>query len=163
MNLGTVTVLYNCLIPEVDTPLADLVSHQILDAQKEVAVRAFICCSDHRSLGSKMIPKYLYDGIRLLVVDPSGFGLLKDRLPGIGSLYDLGKFISTVFVSSNGDLCVEDHSKQPPGLSIMSLSFVWHCTIVLPITSIIVSLTKLGDSSSSGNATSKAVHKCTRG
>ena len=82
-------MLYNCLTPEVDTPLADLVRCQILDAQKEAAVRAFVCCSDHRSLGSKMIPKDLYDmtgAVRLLVVDPSGFGLSRERLPGIGSL-----------------------------------------------------------------------------
>ena len=99
MNLGTATVLYNCLTPEVETLLADLASRQILDAQKEVVVRAFVCCSDQRSFGSKMTPKYLYDAIgavRLLVVVPSGFGLLRDRLPGIASLYDLGKFISAV-------------------------------------------------------------------
>jgi hypothetical protein len=69
--------------------LADLVSCQILDAQKEAVVRAFVCCSDQRSLGSKMIPNYLYEttgAVRLLVVDPSGFGLSRERLPGIGSL-----------------------------------------------------------------------------
>ena len=92
----------------METPLADLASRQILDAQKEAAVGAFMCCSDQQSFGSKMTPKYLYDAIgaiRLLVVVPSGFGLLRDRLPGIASLYDLGKFISTVLDNSKEELC----------------------------------------------------------
>ena len=74
-----------------------------------------------------MTPKYLYNetGLRTLdVTDPSGFGLSRVRFPGSGSLCDLGKFISAVFESSKGELCVYDHSNPPPCLSIMSFNFL---------------------------------------
>ena len=70
-------------------------------------VRALVCWSDQQSLGLKIMPKYLYDNIgamMLVVTELLGFGLSKDRPPGIGSLYDLGKFISTVLESSKGEL-----------------------------------------------------------
>ena len=92
--------------------------------------------------------------VRLLEVILSGLGLLSDKLPGVGSLKDLGKFISAVFDSSKGELCVKDHSKPPPGLSIISLSLAWHCVSVLPIANIIESSTKPGDNLSSDEATS---------
>ena len=73
-----------------------------------------------------MTPKYLYDatGLRELgVTVPLGFGLSRVKILGSRSLCYLGKFISTVLESSNGELCVYDHSNPPPSLSIMSFSF----------------------------------------
>ena len=63
MNLGTATVLYNCFMPEVDVPLADLERRQILEDQKVVMVSVLICWSDQQSLGSKITPRYLYNKI----------------------------------------------------------------------------------------------------
>ena len=43
VNLGTATVLYSCLVPEVETPLTGFESHQIREDQKATEVTALVC------------------------------------------------------------------------------------------------------------------------
>ena len=80
------------------------------------------------------------------VMEPSKFVLSKTRLPGIVSLYDLGKFMSAVLDSSKGELWVVDQWKPLFGLSIISFNLAWQSSNVLPTASIIESSTKPGDS-----------------
>jgi hypothetical protein len=49
----------------------------------------------------------------LEVTEPSELVLSNLRPLGMGSLEDLGKFISPVLDNSNGELCVRDQSKPP--------------------------------------------------
>ena len=86
-NLGTATVLYSCLVPDVDSLLADFVTLQSLATQNAAVERALACCRDQRSFGSNI--KYLYDVTGSMVVDdtePSSFGLSRVSPPGKGSL-----------------------------------------------------------------------------
>ena len=88
-NLGTATVLYSCLVSDVDSLLADFVTLQSLAAQNAAVERALACCRDQRSFGSNITPKYLYDVTGSMVVDetePSSFGLSRVSPPGKGSL-----------------------------------------------------------------------------
>ena len=103
---------------------------QILEDQKEAIVKDLVCWSDLWSFGSTITPKYLDNKvgtITLVVTEPPGFGLSKVKSPGTRSLCNLGKFISAIFESSKGELCMYDQSNPPPGLSIMPFSFAWQC------------------------------------
>ena len=41
-----------------------------------------------------------------MVIEPSELSLFKVNWPGIGSSYNLGKFLSTILDSSKGELCI---------------------------------------------------------
>ena len=89
--------------------------------------RAVFWCRVHLNFGLKSTPKYLYEATGLVcevVTELSGLCLFNESGPGIGSLNDLGKFISAVLDNSKGELCVRDHANPPLGCSIMSFNFV---------------------------------------
>lgn len=76
-----------------------------------------------------MIPRYWQEGVGFIVVlrirrGGCVMGLVFRGWSGLGSRFFV-KHISTVFVSSNLELCEFDQSCAPPFLSIMSLSVVF--------------------------------------
>ena len=115
------TARYSCLIPPAEIPEAVCVRRLTRLIHASVVLVAFSCWAFNLSFGSNNTLRNWYVVMALIVVSP--LGPPQAIVRGVSSI-DLGeKFIRASLLISNGELWVLNHSRAPPGLSIIFLRF----------------------------------------